>query len=85
MHKDNEAYNQMYSLICPVVQYKQVFELATGTELIAKHIVHSADHIEATDASTEMIAQAKQGVQSDKLHFWCRICSICPMTICPLM
>ena len=77
MQKDHKAYKQMYSLIYPVVRHKQVLELATGTGLIAKHIVRSADHIEATDASQEMIEQAKQGVKSTKLHFRCRICSIC--------
>ena len=41
----------------------------SGTGLIAKHIVRSADHIEATDASQEMIEQAKQGVKSAKLYF----------------
>ena len=69
MKKDHNAYKQMYSLIYPVVRHKQVLELATGTGLIAKHIVRSADHIEATDASQEMIEQAKQGVKSTKLHF----------------
>ena len=69
MKKDHKAYKQMYSLIYPVVRHKQVLELATGTGLIAKHIVRSADHIEAIDASQEMIEQAKQGVKSTKLHF----------------
>lgn len=69
MCKDRKAYEQMYSLICPVVRHKQVLELATGTGLIARHIVRSADHVEATDASTEMIEQAKLGVKSTKLHF----------------
>lgn len=69
MKKDHKAYKQMYALISPMVRHKQVLELATGTGLIAKHIVRSADHIEATDASAEMIRQAKQGVQSTKLHF----------------
>ena len=69
MRKDQEAYRQMYALIRPVVRHKQVLELAAGTGLIAKNIVHSADHIEATDASEEMIRQAKQGAQSAKLHF----------------
>ena len=69
MKKDHKAYKQMYTLIYPVVRHKQVLELATGTGLIAKHIVRSADHIEATDASQEMIEQAKQGVKSTKLHF----------------
>ena len=67
--KDHKAYKQMYSLIYPVVRHKQVLELATGTGLIAQHIVRSADHIEATDASQEMIEQAKQGVKSTKLYF----------------
>ena len=69
MKKDHKAYKQMYSLIYPVVRHKQVLELATGTGLIAKHIVRSADHIEATDASQETIEQAKQGVKSTKLYF----------------
>ena len=69
MKKDHKAYKQMYSLIYPVVRHKTVLELATGTGLIAKHIVRSADHIEATDASQEMIEQAKQGVKSTKLYF----------------
>ncbi len=69
MKKDHKAYKQMYSLIYPAVRHKQVLELATGTGLIAKHIVRSADHIEATDASQEMIEQAKQGVKSTKLYF----------------
>lgn len=69
MRKDNEAYRQMYELISPVVRHKKVLELATGTGLIAKHIVNSAACIEATDASAEMIAQAKQGEKSEKLRF----------------
>jgi ubiquinone/menaquinone biosynthesis C-methylase UbiE len=69
MRKDTAAYEQMYRLLRPVVRQKTVLELATGTGLIAKHIVHSADHIEATDASQEMIEQAKQGVKSAKLYF----------------
>lgn len=69
MRKDHKAYKQMYSLIYPVVRHKQVLELATGTGLIAKHIVSAADCVEATDASAEMIEKAKQGVQSAKLRF----------------
>ncbi len=46
-----------------------MLELATGTGLIAKHIVNAAAHIEATDASAEMIAEAKRGNHSAKLHF----------------
>lgn len=69
MRKDAAAYERLYELLCPVVRQKTVLELATGTGLIAKHIVHSADHIEATDASQEMIEQAKRGVKSAKLYF----------------
>ena len=69
MRKDAAAYERLYELLRPVVQHKTVLELATGTGLIAKNIVRSADHIEATDASQEMIEQAKQGVKSTKLYF----------------
>lgn len=69
MRKDHKAYKQMYSLIYPVVRHKQVLELATGTGLIAKNIVSSANHIEATDASLEMIAEARRDNHSAKLHF----------------
>ena len=69
MRKDQAAYEEMYKLIRPVVKAKTVLELATGTGLIAKHIVNTAAHIEATDASAEMIAEAKRDNQSAKLHF----------------
>ena len=69
MRKDAAAYMQMYALIWPVVRHKTVLELATGTGLIAKHIVNAAAHIEATDASAEMIAEAKRDTRSAKLHF----------------
>ena len=69
MRKDAAAYEQLYELLRPVVRQKTVLDLATGTGLIAKHIVLYADHIEATDASQEMIEQAKQGVKSAKLYF----------------
>ena len=69
MRKDALAYAKMYELLRPVVRHKTVLELATGTGLIAKNIVSSAAHIEATDASGEMIAQASQGNRSSKLHF----------------
>ena len=69
MRKDRAAYEKMYALIQPVVKAKTVLELATGTGLIAKHIVNAAAHIEATDASPEMIAEAKRDNQSAKLHF----------------
>ncbi len=69
MRKDQAAYEEMYASIRPVVKAKTVLELATGTGLIAKHIVNAAAHIEATDASAEMIAEAKRGNCSAKLHF----------------
>ena len=69
MRKDAAAYEQMYELLRPVVRHKTVLELATGTGLIAKNIVNSAAHIEATDASPEMIAEAKRDNRSAKLHF----------------
>ena len=69
MRKDRAAYEEMYALIWPVVKVKTVLELATGTGLIAKSIVNAAAHIEATDASAEMIAEAKRDNQSAKLHF----------------
>ena len=69
MRKDRKAYETMYALIRPVVKAKTVLELATGTGLIAKHIVNAAAHIEATDASAEMITEAKRGNRSAKLHF----------------
>ena len=69
MRKDRAAYDEMYELIRPVVRHKTVLELATGTGLIAKHIVNAAAHIEATDASAEMILEAKRENRSAKLHF----------------
>ena len=69
MRKDRSAYEKMYELIRPVVKAKTVLELATGTGLIAKNIVNAAVHIEATDASVKMIAEAKRDNCSAKLHF----------------
>ena len=69
MQKDRMAYEKMYELIRPVVKVKTVLELATGTGLIAKNVVNAAAHIEATDASAEMITAAKRDNRSAKLHF----------------
>ena len=69
MRKDRAAYDEMHELIRPVVRRKTVLELATGTGLIAKHIVNAAAHIEATDASAEMIAEARRDNDSSKLRF----------------
>ena len=46
-----------------------MLELAAGTGLIAKNIVRAASHIEVTDASEEMITEAKRNNRSAKLHF----------------
>ena len=69
MQKDRAAYEALYALIRPVVKGKTVLELATGTGMIAKHIVSEAKHIEATDASAEMIAEAKRENRRTKLYF----------------
>lgn len=85
MRKNAIAYDQLYALLRPAVWHKTVLEVATGTGQVAKHLLCSADHIEATDASAAMIAQAKRGDFSSKLYFPCRICSICLMLTSPLM
>ena len=69
MQKDRAAYEKIYALIRSVVKAKTVLELATGTGLIAKNIVNAAAHVEATDASAEMIAEARRDNRSAKLHF----------------
>ncbi len=69
MRRDRAAYDKMYELIRPIVRHKTVLELATGTGLVAKHIVNAAAHIEATDTSAKMIAEAKRDNPSAKLHF----------------
>lgn len=69
MRKDAAAYERLYELLRPLVRHRTVLEPAAGTGLIAKNIVNSAAHIEATDASPEMIAEAKRDNRSAKLHF----------------
>ena len=69
MRKDRAAYEKLYELIRPVVKARTVLELAAGTGLIAKNIVRAASHIEVTDASEEMITEAKRNNRSAKLHF----------------
>ena len=69
MRKDRAAYEEIYELIRPLVKAKKVLEVATGTGLIAKSIVNAAAHIEAVDASEEMILEAKRDNQSVKLRF----------------
>ena len=69
MRKDRAAYEKLYELIRPVVKARTVLELAAGTGLIAKNIVRAASHNEVTDASEEMITEAKRNNRSAKLHF----------------
>ena len=69
MRKDQAAYEKLYELIRPVAKARTVLELAAGTGLIAKNIVRAASHIEVTDASEEMITEAKRNNRSAKLHF----------------
>ena len=69
MRKDRAAYEKLYELIRPVAKARTVLELAAGTGLIAKNIVRATSHIEVTDASEEMIAEAKRNNRSAKLHF----------------
>ena len=69
MRKNAIAYGQLYALLRPAVWHKSVLEVATGTGQVAKHPLCSADHIEATDVSAAMIAQAKRGNFSSKLYF----------------
>ena len=69
MRKDRAAYEEIFELIRPLVKVKKVLEVATGTGLIAKSIVNEAAHIEAVDASEEMILEAKRDNQSAKLRF----------------
>ena len=69
MRKDRAAYEKLYELIRPVAKARTVLELAAGTGLIAKNIVRAASHIEVTDASEEMIAEAKRNNRSAKLYF----------------
>ena len=69
MRKDWAAYEKLYELIRPVLKARTVLELAAGTGLIAKNIVRAASHIEVTDASEEMITEAKRNNRSAKLHF----------------
>ena len=67
--QERNSLRSIYALLRPAVWHKAVLEVATGTEQVAKHLLCSADHIEATDASAAMIAQAKRGNFSSKLHF----------------
>ena len=69
MRKNAIAYDQLYALLRPAVWHKTVLEVATGTGQVAKHLLCAADHIEATDVSAAMIAQAKRGNFSSKLYF----------------
>ncbi len=70
MKKDNNAYKEMYSLIrrrlCPDMH---ILELATGTGLISLAIADRVNHVEATDFSPKMIAEAKKKMIPDNVNF----------------
>lgn len=64
--------NSLRSIICiasPCCVAQSRFGGGHRPGQVAKHLLCSADHIEATDASAAMIAQAKRGNFSSKLHF----------------
>ena len=63
MRKDRAVYEKMYELIRPVVKDKTVLELATGTGLIAKHIVK--------------VQRPNGGITLRSCIFPCRICFLC--------
>ena len=67
--RDAAAYERMVHLMHHTVQDKDVLELAAGTGLISRKIAGIARSVEATDQSTEMIAQARRDNPSRKLHF----------------
>lgn len=69
MGRDRAAYEALYEKIRPVVRHRTVLEVAAGTGLISRNIVDAARWIEATDASEEMICQARRENFSAKLRF----------------
>ena len=84
-HKDAAAYEPLYELLRPVVRRKAVRERGTGRGPIAKGIVNSANHLEAADASPEMIAEARRDSRFAKLHFSVRDMFHPPMRTAALM
>ena len=75
MRKDGAAYEKMYALIRPVVKAKTVLELASGTGLIAKHIVNAAAHIEPVRASVPPLS----GVFQQSIARRAKRLTPCPM------
>ncbi len=69
MRRDNAAYDKLTTLMLPAVQGKTVLELAAGTGAVSCRIAAAAAQIEATDASTAMIEQAKRLHSAENLHF----------------
>lgn len=69
MRGDAKAYQFMYERISEVVQDKDVLEIATGPDLLARHVAPAARHVVATDYSEGMIEQAKRGVELPNLSF----------------
>ena len=58
MRKDRAVYEKMYELIRPVVKDKTVLEVATGTGLIAKHIVKVGAISTPSSFSTRLISRS---------------------------
>jgi len=69
MQKDKKAYEQMYVLLRPIVNSKNVLEVATGTALIANNIAKYAKQVEAIDSSEQMIRIAQKDNRNANLHF----------------
>jgi len=69
MKPDKKLYEMLYEKIPPLVNGKEVLEVATGPGLIAKKIAPYAKNITATDFAEGMIRKAKKGNNPDNLNF----------------
>lgn len=69
MRADSKIYGMMYERIPEVIRDKDVLEIATGPGLLARHVVHAARTMIATDYSEGMIAEAQKGDRPDNLTF----------------
>ena len=78
MRKDRAAYDEMYELIRPVVKAKTVLELATGTGLIAKHIVNAAAPVSYTHLCSDLVVVVLACLQGFRIRVACvRCCEMC--------
>lgn len=70
MSGSSKLYQAILSHIKPTLNRNMtVLELACGTGLLSVKIAPMVKHLEATDFSEEMIAEAKKKTHSSKLHF----------------